>query len=317
LDFGLAYWYARRVTRLREWQAKINISGELRENEPLATHTTFQVGGPADLYAVPETTADLTTLLQFADREHLPRFILGGGANVLVSDRGVRGLVIDMVRFSGVEHSGTRIIAGAGAAISEVSAYAADHALAGLDFIYAMPGSVGGAVWMNARCYDGEIFPILGTVNALSATGEQFHYTPQAEEFGYKRSPFMTNDWVMTRVEFALSHGEPGLLWEKMRDHEADRRAKGHFAAPCAGSVFKNNRAYGRPSGAIIDSIGLRGYSVGGAKVSDEHANIVVNTGTATATEIRTVIEHVHDRVLEELGFDLEPEVLFVGDWGH
>lgn len=291
------------------------MSGTLLLDEPLAPHTTFAVGGPADLYAIPESERDLVSLLSFAHNEQLPYFILGGGANILVGDNGIRGLVIDMTRLAGIEHHGTRVTAGAGAAISDVAAYAADHALAGLDFIYAMPGTVGGAVWMNARCYDGEIFPILHGVDSVTAAGASFRYQPDPADFSYKRSPFMTNDWIMTKAEFELTPGDPDELWRKMRAHEEDRRAKGHFAAPCAGSVFKNNRALGRPSGAIIDSIGLRGFAVGGAKVSDLHANIVINTGNATAEDIRTVVEHVHDRVLNELGFDLEREVLYVGEW--
>jgi UDP-N-acetylmuramate dehydrogenase len=303
------------VTRLREWQAKINIAGELREDEPLADHTTFRVGGPADLYALPESERDLRLLLEFAGAQRVPWFVLGGGANILVSDRGIRGLVIDMSRFSQISRTDAIVTAGAGAQISEVAAYAADQGLAGLDFIYAMPGSVGGAVWMNARCYDGEIYGILKEVAVVSADGGQVDYEPRPQDFGYKRSPFMTNEWVMTRVEFQLRPGDGAELWQKMRAHEADRQAKGHFAAPCAGSIFKNNRAYGRPSGAIIDSVGLRGYTVGGAKVSDLHANIVINTGDATAEEIRAVIEHVHRTVRERLGYDLEREVLFVGEW--
>lgn len=304
------------MVRLRQWQTKINIKGTLRADEPLAPHTTFRVGGPADLYAVPKDEDDLIRLISTATEDDIPYFVLGGGANILVSDRGVRGLVIDMQAFSQTEHDGTRLTAGAGAAISDVSAYAADHDLAGLDFIYAMPGSVGGAVWMNARCYDGEIFPILHSVDLVTADGEPTTYIPRSEDFAYKRSPFMSNSAVMTRVRFSLKPGKRAGLWENMRDHEHDRRSKGHFAAPCAGSIFKNNRAFGRPSGAIIDSIGLRGFSVGGAKVSDQHANIVVNADAATASEVRAVIEHVHDSVLERLGLDLEREVIYVGDWG-
>ncbi len=304
------------MVSLRQWQTKINIKGSLQADEPLAAHTTFRVGGPADLYAVPHDEEDLIRLIGAANEEGIPRFVLGGGANILVSDRGIRGLVIDMREFSTTGHTGTLLTAGSGAAMSDVSAYAADHELAGLDFIYAMPGSVGGAVWMNARCYDGEIFPVLHSVEVVTARGVRATYEPRPEEFAYKRSPFMANSSIMTRVCFSLDHGNAEILWEKMREHERDRWSKGHFAAPCAGSIFKNNRAFGRPSGAIIDSVGLRGYAVGGAKVSDQHANIVINADGATAADIRAVIEHVHDSVLERLGLDLEREVIYVGDWG-
>ena len=304
------------MLRLREWARKINIAGELRVDEPLAAHTTFRVGGPADLFARPADAGDVAALLAWANEHEVPWFALGGGSNILVSDRGVRGLVIDTTSLSGIRVEGTTLTAGAGEPVSDVAAFAADRALAGLDFIYAMPGSTGGAVWMNARCYGGEISDVLAGVDLVEPRGERGHYAPQTDDFGYKRSPFMSRAAIMTSVSFRLRPGEPEELWPAMRAHEADRRAKGHFAAPCAGSVFKNNRAFGRPSGAIIDSLGLRGHTIGRAKVSDLHANIVVNTGGATASEIRGVVEHVEQEVAARLGLTLEREVLYVGDWG-
>ena len=291
------------------------MAGELLVDEPLAGRTTFRVGGPADLLARPRSSAVVVELLRYARTEQVPWFVLGGGSNILVSDRGIRGLLIDTTALQGCSVSGDRVTAGAGAPISEISACAADHGLAGLDFIYAMPGTVGGAVWMNARCYDGEIFDVLDAVDLVEPDGTAAHYVPRPEDFGYKRSPFMGRDSIMTSIRFSLRAGDTESLWEKMRSHEADRRAKGHFTAPCAGSVFKNNRDFGAPSGAIIDSLGLRGFRIGAASVSDLHANIVINSGGATASEIRAVIEYVQDRVREELGFVLEREVLYVGDW--
>lgn len=305
------------MLRLREWARKINIAGEIRVDEPLAAHTTFRVGGPADLFARPIDSSDVATLLAWAGEHGVPWFALGGGSNILVSDRGVRGLVIDTTSLSGIRIDGTTLTAGAGEPVSDVAAFAADGGLAGLDFIYAMPGSTGGAVWMNARCYGGEISDVLAGVDLVEPDGGSGRYVPQSDDFGYKRSPFMSRTAIMTSVSFLLRPGEPKELWAAMREHEEDRRAKGHFAAPCAGSVFKNDRAFGRPSGAIIDSLGLRGYSVGRAKVSDLHANIVVNTGGATASEIRAVIEHVQRDVAARLGLELEREVLYVGDWGE
>ena len=305
------------MIRLREWARKINIAGEIRTDEPLAGHTTFRVGGPADLFARPADARDVATLLAWANEHEIPWFTIGGGSNILVSDRGVRGLVIDTTSLSGVRVEGTTLTAGAGEPVSDVAAFAADHGLAGLDFIYAMPGSTGGAVWMNARCYGGEISEVLAGVDLVDPDSSAGHYAPKSDDFAYKRSPFMSRASVMTSVSFRLRPGEPDELWPAMREHEEDRRSKGHFAAPCAGSVFKNNRAFGRPSGAIIDSLGLRGYTVGRAKVSDLHANIVVNTGDATASEIRAVVEHVQREVAARLGLKLEREVLYVGDWGE
>lgn len=309
------------MLRLRNYHPKINIRGDVRYNEPMAGHTTFRVGGPADIFAVPVDTDDLQALLTFARDEGLPWFVLGGGANILVADRGIRGLVISMAAFDSIRSppgkaGRTTLSVGAGLPISDASAWAANHGLSGLEFIFAMPGSTAGAAWMNARCYGREIFDILSHVDLLDESGHPERYVPRPQDFAYKASPFQNRTCVMTEIAFGLAHGSPEALWKEMREHESDRRAKGHFAAPCAGSMFKNNRAFGKPSGAIIDSLGLRGYSVGGAKVSDLHANIVINNGGATARDIRAVADHVAEAVRERLGIVLEREVLLVGDWG-
>lgn len=292
----------------------------VRRDVVLAPYTTFAVGGPADLFAQPRSAEDAAALIRWARGQQLPLFILGGVANIVVSDRGIRGLVLHTGGMDCVERSGALLRAGAGSAISTVSARAADWELEGLDFIYAMPGTTGGAVWMNARCYDGEIAPILESVEYIQladpAAGP-LHYQPRAEDFAYKVSPFQDGTRLITAATFRLdaAPGARDRLWRRMRELEADRRSKGHFAAPCAGSIFKNNRAFGAPSGRIIDQVGLRGFRIGNAKVSDGHANIVINAGGATAADIRAVVTEVVERVYRETGFRLEPEVLFVGDW--
>lgn len=292
----------------------------VRRNVVLAPYTTFEVGGPADLFAQPATSAAAAELISWAARESIPLFVLGGGANVVVSDRGVRGLVLHTGALAGISREQTVVHAAAGSAISTVSARAADWELAGLDFIYAMPGSTGGAVWMNARCYDGEIAAILASVDYVEIAdpdaGPQ-RYLPRAADFAYKVSPFQDGTRLITAASFSLqpAPGRRGELWQRMRGLEEDRRAKGHFAAPCAGSIFKNNREFGAPSGRIIDEVGLRGFRIGAAQVSDGHGNIVLNSGGATAAEIRAVVTEVRERVYRQTGFSLEPEVLFVGDW--
>ncbi|HKK47614.1 MAG TPA: UDP-N-acetylmuramate dehydrogenase, partial [Alkalispirochaeta sp.] len=200
---------------------------------------------------------------------------------------------------------------------SDAAAYAADHELQGLEFIYAMPGSVGGAVWMNARCYGGEIFHVLQRVHYVTRSGVAGTYIPRPEDFGYKISPFQDGARIITSVEFNLSPapGTRDTLWNEMRDHEEDRRRKGHFAYPCAGSIFKNDRSFGQPSGRIIDEQGLRGLTRGGARVSEQHGNIIVNAADATATDIRGLVMDVQTRVATATGYHLDPEVLFIGDW--
>jgi UDP-N-acetylmuramate dehydrogenase len=296
---------------------KFKLACPVEYDRPLAEFTTFQVGGPADVLARPRTAEELRELVAALSRGDVPFWVLGGGANVVVSDRGVRGVVISIGDLDEVSVSGTVIRSGAGAAISDVAAAAADHDLSGLEFIYAMPGSTGGAVWMNARCYGGEIASVLHRVDYVTREGSSGSYAPDPGDFAYKVSPFQDGRRIITAVEFALTAapGRRAEMWDAMRSYEDDRRSKGHFAFPCAGSIFKNDRRFGRPSGRIIDEVGLRGRRRGGAMVSAGHGNIIVNTGTASAEDIRILTEEVQSTVYRATGFRLEPEVLFVGDW--
>lgn len=298
---------------------KFKLACPVEYDRPLADLTTFRVGGPADVLARPRTGGELRELVAALSRAEIPFRVLGGGANVVVSDRGIRGVVIATRDLDAIDVSGTLVHAGAGAAISAVSAVAADHDLSGLEFIYAMPGSAGGAVWMNARCYDGEIASILHRVEFVTREGELGVYVPDPADFAYKVSPFQDGRRIITAVEFALT-AAPGTrdrMWEAMHSYEEDRRSKGHFALPCAGSIFKNDRRFGRPSGRIIDEVGLRGRRRGGAMVSEGHGNIIVNTGTASAEDIRSLTEEVQSEVYRATGFRLDPEVLFIGDWAQ
>jgi UDP-N-acetylmuramate dehydrogenase len=307
--------YHDAVPRLKESLEKINIAGTLRAEEPMHRHTTFEVGGPAELYVRPETAGDVQAVVRAAGEAQAPVFILGGGSNILVADRGVRGVVMDMRGFCDTRRENTRFTAGAGLPISDAAERAVDEGLGGLHFLYSMPGSVGGAVWMNARCYGSSIADVLEEVRLVDETGEYEVYTPREEDFGYKRSPFQSRRAVILDASFRLEPVDPRQARAEMKRYYADREGKGHFAAPSAGSVFKNNRAFGSPTGAIIDTLGLRGRQIGGARLSDKHANIIVNTGDATASDILRLIELIERRVREELGLELEREVLLVGDW--
>lgn len=286
---------------------------------PLEPYTTFRVGGPAEVLAEPDTVDDLIELMKVSHDAGIPVTVLGGGSNILISDRGISGMVIRTTRLTAMRRDEDRIHVGAGAPIGDASAFAANHGLGGLDFIYGMPGTTGGAVWMNARCYDGEISNILDSVRLLPLTSVSFHdieeYHTKLSDFAYKVSPFQDNRRVIFEATFKLSSADPDKLWQHMREHEDDRRQKGHYTLPCAGSIFKNNHTFGAPSGKIIDSVGMRGIRHGGAQVSENHGNIIVNTGSATAEEIRELIEHVQSRVFDATGFMLEPEVLYLGDW--
>ncbi len=307
------------MLKLQRELEKFNLDHLVAYNAPLAPLTTFRVGGPADALARPRSAQEVADLVRWSRHREVPLTILGGGANVVISDRGIRGLVIHTGGLQGLNRSGTLLTVGAGTPISDASAYAADHDMEGLSFIYAMPGSTGGAIWMNARCYDGEIAPVLEETRYVNLgepeLGSIGVYRTDLKDFDYKVSPFQDGRRIIVEATFRLTPGDRTELYRQMKEHEEDRRRKGHFLAPCAGSVFKNNRAFGAPSGQIIDRVGLRGTRIGGARVSDRHGNIIINTGNATAREIRDLAETVQNKVEQHTGFTLEPEILFLGEW--
>ncbi|HUZ18412.1 MAG TPA: UDP-N-acetylmuramate dehydrogenase [Spirochaetia bacterium] len=303
------------MNNLRGLAGKINIAGSVAFDAPLAPLTTYRVGGPADLLVSPQSAEDIVSVLSLAKAEGIPVFILGGGANILVSDRGIRGIVIRMTSLSTMTITGERLAAQAGCEISDVSWQAASAGLGGLGFIFSMPGTVGGAVWMNARCYGSSISDILRLTEYIDENLDVRRVAPRPGDFDYKRSPFQKGGQVILAAEFALRRQDTADVFREMEGNRSDRERKGHFAAPSAGSVFKNNHAFGDPSGKIIDRLGLRGFRIGGAQVSHYHANMIINSGGATAEDIEHLIRHVARRVKDELGFELEREVIAVGDW--
>ena len=283
----------------------------------MADHTTFRIGGPADLFARPVSRDEALELCRFCAAEGLPIFVLGGGANILVSDRGIRGMVIDTRHLDTVVRRGRTIEAMAGAAVSDVSAYAAEACLSGLEFIYAMPGSVGGSVWMNARCYSVSIAEAIDDVEYIDLRGspELRRDAVSPGAFSYKVSPFQAFPCLITAARFRLRPGSREESLRSMAEHRSDRELKGHFIYPSAGSAFKNDPAFGAPTGRIVDLLGLKGLRVGDAAVAEYHGNVVVNLGGATARDVRALLEQVERRVLDAHGFRLEREVLLVGEW--
>jgi UDP-N-acetylmuramate dehydrogenase len=308
--------YYAGVTTVRELSRMFKIEGTASFDEPLSLHTSFRIGGPADLYVLPSNAAEAAEVLGACARESVPAFVLGGGTNLLVADRGIRGAVVDLSRLAGIQVDGGVVTAQAGTPISDVAEVAQARGLSGLEFAYSLPGSVGGAVWMNARCYGGEVSGVLAHVDYLE--GPELtarHYRMNRDDWGYKRSPFQEPDRVVLSAAFRLVPGDPAEMRERMRSYREDRERKGHFRHPCAGSIFKNNRAFGAPSGQLIDSLGLKGRRLGGAQVAPYHGNILINTGEARAADMRALIEQVEEEVRSRLGFQLEREVILVGDW--
>lgn len=288
--------------------------GTLLEQEDMSRHCSLKLGGPADFFARPENVEDLQILLDCSRRSGVISTILGGGANILVADKGIRGLVIHTGGLEEVERQGDFLLAGAGCDVSDVSERAQFEGLAGLDWIYRMPGSLGGAVWMNARCYGSEMADILEWVEVLTPEGEIRRLNFDSSEWAYKISPFQKKKDIIVRVCLRLKKGDQVQLREEMDRIASDRIQKGHFRKPSAGSTFKNNRDFGAPTGVIIEQCGLKGISLGGASVSDWHANILINRG-GTSRDFRSLIERIQEEVQRQTGFHLEPEVLCIGDW--
>jgi UDP-N-acetylmuramate dehydrogenase len=307
--------YYRPVASVGKLAAKIKVRGRVAAAEPMREHTSFRIGGPADLYVVPADSDDLAAALSTLRNEGVPVFLLGGGTNLLVADRGIRGAVVDLTGIRGLEAGTDTVGALCGTPMDEAAVFARDRSLSGLEFAASLPGSVGGAVWMNARCYDREVSDALESVESLGVDLATRRRRVAPGEWSYKRSPFQSVDEVILRAVFRLRPGDPRAMDAEMRAHRQDREAKGHFLHPCAGSVFKNDRSFGKPTGRLIDELGLKGLAIGGAQVAPYHGNIIVNLGGATAADVRALIERVEREVADRLGLRLEREVILAGDW--
>jgi len=314
---------SQTISRVVEYCLKEKPCGvEVRYDEPMAEHCTFKTGGPADCYIRPFGDGFpefIAALLGSARAEGINVFILGGGANILVADAGIRGIVLDTVGWAGEEGRKEGVLRlRAGTGLDDAAMIAAKAGLCGLEFLAGMPGSVGGAVWMNARCYGQEIADVLVETEiidfSLSPPGKE-RLPACKREFGYKRSPFQGRDAFILSAAFQLSPGGTEQILTRMDANRRDREEKGQYQFPSAGSVFKNNPDFGKPTGKIIDELGLRGLQSGGARIADRHGNFIINTGGASSQDIRALTEAAASRVKAATGFILEPEILFVGEW--
>ncbi len=303
------------MENVRESARKIKIGAPLRFDEPLAGHTSFRIGGPADVYALPQTPAEIGELLSFCAGHRVPFFLLGGGTNILVSDLGIRGVVIDLSALCEIRAEDGELSAECGSSMEKACAFALSRGLRGLEFASGLPGSVGGAVWMNARCYEKSMSDVLIRTEVLEADGIVRAVPTVPSEWGYKRSPFQGRGGVILRASFRLEPGDPDVIRREMQRRLADRTAKGHFLHPSAGSVFKNNREFGAPTGRLIDSLGLKGRRIGNAAIAPFHGNFIVNLGNATANDVLSLMRVVEEEVRGRLGFELEREIILVGDW--
>ncbi|MCL2410654.1 MAG: UDP-N-acetylmuramate dehydrogenase [Treponema sp.] len=307
---------------------------DVRFCESMKEHTTFKVGGTADCWVCPkpqvgESASEelfvsfLVDFFNCCKDAGIPIFILGGGANVVASDKGIRGIVFDMTEWKGKSirsfDAKNELVFRSGTTMDEAALIAADFNLSGLEFFSGMPGTIGGALWMNARCYGSEISDVLSGAEIISreqgVAGIKKFKIEDLTGFGYKKSPFQNMDCLILNAAFKLNNGNKGQILAQMEKNKKDRMDKGHYLFPSAGSAFKNNIEFGKPTGQIIDELGLKGLSIGGAQVAPFHGNFIVNTGNASAADIRTLVQEISEKVKKASGFTLEPEILFVGDW--
>ncbi|MDO4538365.1 MAG: UDP-N-acetylmuramate dehydrogenase [Coriobacteriales bacterium] len=283
----------------------------IRLNEPMSEHTTFGVGGPAHTFVTPGSVEAVVRVVGACRAGDTPYFVLGKGSDLLVSDEGYPGVIISMDGLVGIEAQGTKLVCEAGASLHDVAEKACELGLAGFEFACGIPGSMGGACFMNAGAYDGCMADVLESVEVLDTTGACHTLQRDELDLGYRTSRVRTQGLVVLRATLALSEGEPADIRAKMDDLTRRREEKQPLEYGSAGSTFKRPEGYF--AGKLIMDSGLKGYQVGGAAVSQKHAGFVVNLGGATAADVRAVITHVQDEVERQFGVRLEPEVRFLG----
>jgi len=287
-------------------------SNLIKENVLLKDMTTFRVGGKADLFVEPKNRAELIEVLKAVKAENVPYFVIGNGSNLLVSDEGYEGVVIRLAGdFLEVKGDGERIIAGAGAMVSRICSFARDEELTGLEFAYGIPGTVGGAMVMNAGAYDGEMAFVVESVDLLTPECEVITLSNADMKFSYRHSILKEKEMIVLGTTFKLSKGNKADIEGKMQDFMGRRRSKQPLEFPSAGSTFK--RPEGHFAGKLIEDAGLKGYRVGGACVSEKHCGFVVNDQGGTASDINELMNRVAARVYETSGVTLEPEVIKIG----
>ena len=286
---------------------------DLRVAEPMAKHTTFRVGGPAALLALPKGEGEVRQIRQLAHQVGVAPFFLGKGSNLLVADKGVDRFLIKLSGgLTRLEREGEAgLYVGSGVTLAQAATFAAQAGLSGLEFAHGIPGSLGGGVFMNAVAYDGEMAQVIAWVDCLDETGTPHRLAGDDLALGYRTSCFTQRPWLITGARLTLTPGDPAAIRAKMADLAQRRRAKQPLEYPSAGSTFK--RPPGHFAGGLIEQCGLKGYQIGGAQVSEKHAGFVINTGGATCQDILDLIHHVRQVVRDQTGVLLEPEVRLLG----
>lgn len=289
-------------------------SDNIVSDEPMRKHTTFRIGGNADIFVRPESKEQIAEILRLCRKQDVPYFILGNGSNLLVGDRGFRGVVINIMdNMNDIKVDGGIIKAQAGAMLIKVSRAARDNSLTGLEFASGIPGTIGGAIYMNAGAYGGEMKDVVTQVTAMDAEGEIYTFGTDELEFSYRHSVIQQRDLIVLDVTMKLAAGDQKIIDDRMSELAVARRTKQPLEYHSAGSTFKRPEGYF--AGKLIMDAGLRGYRVGDAQVSEKHCGFVVNRGNATADDVIKLIDDVKVKVSEEYDVVLEPEVRMIGEF--
>lgn len=284
---------------------------EYMKNEPMSRHTTFKIGGNADVFVKVNSTDELKWVIDLCKQSDCPYFILGKGSNLLVSDKGIEGVVICLDGLDNIKIDGNTVTCGAGASLRSVCIACQKASLSGLEFAYGIPGTVGGALYMNAGAYGGEMSQVVVSATAVDLDGNDVELAADDMQLGYRTSAFKNTKLIITSVTMTLKEGNAIDIKAAMDDFFARRRDKQPLEFPSAGSTFK--RPVGYFAGALIEQNNLKGVSVGGAEVSVKHAGFVINKGGATCDDVLALIKNIQEVVKTADGVDLEPEVIFVG----
>lgn len=283
----------------------------IRLGEPMSRHTTFRIGGEADCFVEIENVEQLIQVKRYLQMIDLPCLVLGNGSNLLVSDRGYGGVVLHVgSRMQQIQVQGDRMVVQAGASMAQVAKTACEHGLTGMEFASGIPGTMGGGVIMNAGAYGGEISQVVTQVKVVDRDGNMLELDNATMEFGYRTSAIKHQPFTVVEVTLQLTPGDREAIQGRMEELAVRRREKQPLEYPSAGSTFK--RPEGCYAGELIMKSGLRGYQIGGARVSDKHCGFIINTGKATCEDVRDLIAHVQERVKACFGVDLETEVIYI-----
>ena len=285
---------------------------DIKIDEKLSEYVNFKVGGPADILLIPNSKEQVIKSIKICKENNIPFYLIGNGSNILVRDGGFRGVVLSLKNVKNIYVDGEKIEAECGVMLKEVSDKAIENSLTGFEFASGIPGTIGGAVFMNAGAYDGEISKVIESAEVIDENCNIIRLSREELDFGYRSSLVMKKGYTVLSAVFKLEKGQVKTIKELIEDLTNKRESKQPLEYPSAGSTFK--RPTGYFAGKLIQDAGLKGYSIGGAAVSEKHSGFVINKGNATAKDITDLIKHIQDEVKKQFGVDLHPEVRIIGE---